>query len=101
MFPFQLVSAQGDSLSSLSLSAQMPLKKVYCRREGRTVGRAQWSDTSVPCNIIGIIQGETVESHAHYTMQDDHVSNILPRTAKKLHCPVSKELLQFYSLAFM
>lgn len=91
----------GDSLSSLSLSAQMPLKKVCCRREIRTVGRAQLSDTSVPCDIIGVIQGETVESHIRYTVQDGHMSDNLPGTAKKLYCLVSKELLRFYNLAFM
>lgn len=85
----------GDSLSSLSLSAQMPLKDVFCRREVRTVGRAQLNDSSGPCDIIGVIQGETVESHVRYTVQDGHMSDTLPGTAKKLYFPVSKELLQF------
>ena len=64
------------------------------------MGRVQLSDTSGPCDIIGVIQGERVEPHLRCTVQDGHMSDTLPGSAKKLYCPVSKELLQFYSLAF-
>lgn len=40
------------------------------------MGRAQLSDASGPCDIIGVIQGEAVESHVCYTVQDGHMSDL-------------------------